>query len=118
MFKPKGFIDNYVLCNDNNQSFKTSQSVESRLSSESSQTIKLSQSIESSERSRSPNNELHKQKTVEDAEDVEDENILTTVLSNNKCIYTNADQLQNKLDELNVQIVSLDADVIFVTEVL
>ena len=50
--------------------------------------------------------------------DVEDGNIINTVLSKYKCIYINADQLQNKLDELHVQIASLDADFIFITEVL
>ena len=44
--------------------------------------------------------------------------IVNTIINKCKCIYTNADQLQNKLDELCVQVVSLDADFIFVTEVL
>ena len=35
-----------------------------------------------------------------------------------KCIYTNADQLQNKIDVSHVQIVSLNADFVFFTEVL
>ena len=43
---------------------------------------------------------------------------MSTSVNKCKCIYTNADQLQNKLDELNVQCVTLDADFIFVTEVL
>ena len=45
---------------------------------------------------------------------------MSTSVNKCKCIYINADQLQNKLDELHFhfQCVTVDADFIFVTEVL
>ena len=43
---------------------------------------------------------------------------ITTLEKKCKCIYTNADQLQNKLDGLKVYISLLNADFIFITEVL
>ena len=41
-----------------------------------------------------------------------------TLVSKCKCMYTNADQLQNKMDELNAQVSLVTPDFIFVTEVL
>ena len=88
-------------------SFNSSQNEESEQSFESNDTISYSQNnsyIESQEQSSS-------ESTVNDS-------IVSTSVNKCKCIYTNADQLQNKLDELYVQCVILDADFIFVTEVL
>ena len=75
----------------------SSQSFECRLSSESSQTIKFCQNIESGEGGESQEDETQNMKT----EDIVEGNIINTVLSKYKCLYTSADQLQNKLDELH-----------------
>ena len=64
----------------------------------------------------SSNSQTSHEKTS--SESTKDENIFETVVNKCKCIYTNADQLQNKLDELRVQCVTLDVDFVFVTEVL
>ncbi|XP_052806388.1 uncharacterized protein LOC128235622 [Mya arenaria] len=40
------------------------------------------------------------------------------VLNKCKCLYTNADQLQNKMSELQVQVTLINPDFIFVSEVL
>ena len=52
------------------------------------------------------------------SEDNANDTFITTLEKKCKCIYTNADQLQNKLDELKVYISLLNADFIFITEVL
>ena len=89
------------------QSFNSSQKDELQDSFESNLTINYSQnnSENGSEEQNSP------ESTSNDA-------FVDIMVNKCKCIYTNADQLQNKLDELRVQSLTLDADYIFVTEVL
>ena len=76
-------------------SFNSSQNEESEQSFESNVTINYSQNnsyIDSQEQDSSGS-------TVNDS-------IVSTSVNKCKCIYTNADQLQNKLDELHVQCVT------------
>ena len=89
------------------QSFNSSQKDELQDSFESNLTINYSQnnSENGSEEQNSP------ESTSNDA-------FVDIMVNKCKCIYTNADQLQNKLDELRIQSLTLDADFIFVTEVL
>ena len=89
------------------QSFNSSQKDELQESFESNITINYSQNNgeNDSEEQNSPESTLN--------------NAFVDIMVNKcKCIYTNADQLQNKLNELRVQSVTLDADFVFVTEVL
>ena len=101
-FSDISFSNSFV--SETSQSLDSSQDYESQYSVESSQTINYSQNIS------------QKQQNIQ--EGVVNDCIVNTIINKCKCIYTNADQLQNNLDELCVQVVSLDADFIFVTEVL
>ena len=89
------------------QSFNSSQKDELQDSFESNLTINYSQ-----------NNSENGNEEQNSPESTSNDAFVDIMVNKCKCIYTNADQLQNKLDELRVQSLTLDADFIFVTEVL
>ncbi|CAG2219752.1 unnamed protein product [Mytilus edulis] len=64
--------------------------------------------------STSESTENNRQNNIDDL----DRNINPLIVNKVKCMYTNADQLRNKIDELEAQIQVVKPDFIFITEVL
>lgn len=50
--------------------------------------------------------------------DTSENNLINDSVGKLKCLYSNADQLRNKIDELETEIMTVNPDLIFITEVL
>ena len=90
--------------------------------SESSQTVNIVNSVNLTDNNTISNDLIESSQTVQNTSagtsagsENEGSKRIETVISKCKCLYTNADQLCNKMDELELQIRQMCPDFIFIT---